>query len=316
MESIPSVDMQPDDLKGLSDEQRLEQVGKRILDALKDIGFVYLLNHGLPEELRNSAFKSASDFFALPIETKLKYHRFQKTRVNGYTPIKDEVLSNSDGSRDSDTLSELKEAWDMMVPGEDMPTAEAPVFCRDFEALMSALSALSLRVLAGLEVALGRPALLTASHRHQLGAESGTVLRAVHYPPLPEPVPAGAVRCATHSDWGSIILLLQDPCGGLEVLSRAGRWVPAPHVPGAVLLNAGDLLEIWTGGQVLATKHRVAVPEEERLRRADRLSLVYFGQPDDDAMVVPPSGAEPYHAVNAREYLAAKYRSCLLKYKE
>ena len=296
------------DLKDLGDEQRLLTVGERILDALRGIGFVYLLNHGLSEPLRQSVFRTGLDFFALPPETKLKYHRFVRVGCNGYTPMTEEVLSRSETAADS--VHELKESWDLRTPDAGLPTEEAPQFSRDVSVLMAALSALSLRVLRALEGALGRPGTFTDAHRRQLGSDNGSLLRAVHYPPLPEPVPTGAVRCATHSDWGSVTLLLQDDCGGLEVLSRSGGWVPAPPVPGAVLLNVGDLMEVWTGGQLVATKHRVRVPAEEAGRRSSRLSVVFFSHPDDEVTVAPPTDAgRRYSAVNAGHYLADKYRA-------
>ena len=299
--------MHASELKSLCDEERLLSTGERILDALRGIGFIYLLNHGIAESLTKNVFQTSLDFFALPLETKLKYHRFVRAGSNGYMPMTEEMLSRSETAADS--VHELKESWNMMTPDEGLPTEEAPQFSRDVPLLMRALSSLSLRVLQALEVALHRPGVFTKGHSRQLGGQNGSTLRVVHYPPLPEPVPTGAVRCATHSDWGSVTLLLQDDCGGLEVLSRSGGWVPAPPVPGAVLLNVGDLMEIWTGGEIVATKHRVRIPEEERRRRTGRLSLIFFSHPDDEVTVAPPSDSPRYQAVNAGEYLADKYRA-------
>ena len=191
----------------------------------------------------------------------------------------------------------------------DMPTEEAPAFCQNIAALRAAFETLSLHVLSTLEIAMGRPGVLTSTHQHQISRGTAD-LRVAHYPSLPGPVPVGAVRCATHSDFGTITFLLQDNCGGLEVLSRSGDWVPAPPMPGAVLLNVGDLMEIWTGGEIVATKHRVLVPEEERIRRTERISIVFFSFPDFDTMVQPPTGP----AVNAGKYLDGKYQATMPTY--
>ena len=200
---------------------------------------------------------------------------------------------------------ELKEAWNTRQFDRNLPTEDAPDFSRDLVALNTTFEAVSMRVLGGLEAAMGRPGLLTDSHRGQQGSRVSD-LRAAYYPALPEPVPAGAVRISKHSDYGSITFLLQEDCGGLEVLSRPGDWVPAPAVPDTVLLIVGDMLEIWTGGELMATKHRVLVPEEERLRQIDRLSLIFFCSPHLDVLVVPPPGSEGYQTVSFGEYLAAK----------
>ena len=154
---------------------------------------------------------------------------------------------------------------------------------------------------------MGRPGVLTSCHQHQRDQGSYTDLRVAYYPPLLEPVPKDAVRCATHSDWGSITLLVQGDCAGLEVLSRSGGWVPAPPVPGAVLLNVGDMMEIWTDGEIVATKHRVRVPEEEDLRRRDRLSLVYFVVPDEDTIIRRTTGPD----INTSKYGASKFAATM-----
>ena len=223
--------------------------------------------------------------------------------INGYGPPNSEVVSRSETNYD---VLELKEVWNTHQFDKNLPEEDAPDFSRDIVALNNTFAPLSDHVLACLETAMGRPGLLTDSNREKDGNKNNADLRAAYYPALPEPVPVGAVRCATHSDFGSITFLVQEDCGGLEVLNRSGDWVPAPAVPGAVLLIVGDTLEIWTGGELRATKHRVLVPEEERLRRSDRLSLVFFCAPRYDVLVEPPPGSEGYQAINCGEYYAAK----------
>ncbi|XP_037076871.1 2-oxoglutarate-Fe(II) type oxidoreductase ppzD-like [Pollicipes pollicipes] len=277
MEEISIVDMKGADC--LSAKEHHRQLGNEIGGALKGIGFVYLLNHGIPDSLLQSIDRSARAFFALPLETKMKCHRFVRNGVNGYMPIQEEVLSRSEAAGKSQY--ELKESWDMKPCGEDLPTADAPAFGRDLVQLMTACET--------------------------LGPLSGAVLRVVHFPPVNGRAPPGAVRCATHSDWGSVTLLVQDRLGVLEVLSRSGRWVAAEPVPGAVFLNVGDLMQIWTGGEIMATKHRVLMPEDERRRGSGRLTLAFFSHPDDMTTVAPPSAAAGYAAVNAGQYVADKW---------
>ncbi|KAF0313152.1 Leucoanthocyanidin dioxygenase [Amphibalanus amphitrite] len=167
MESIPTLDMESEDLRELSDDARRLALGERILAALRGIGFVYLLNHDLPESLRSSVFQTGLRFFDLPLETKLKYHRFVRAGANGYMPPAEEDLSRSETA--DGAVHELKESWDMRTPDGGLPTADAPQFGADVSALMPALSALSLRVLGALEVALSRPGLFSTAHRRTAG---------------------------------------------------------------------------------------------------------------------------------------------------
>lgn len=86
-----------------------------------------------------------------------------------------------------------------------------------------------------------------------------------------------------------------------------GHWLPVPAVPGAFLLQAGDLLERWTAGRVRATRHRVVNPPPGAGPSGRRLSLVYFHHPRLDAVVtaVGPD-ADRYPPVVAGEYVAGR----------
>lgn len=311
MNTIPVVNMSCPDLAALPEEERRKKLGYLILGALKDIGFVYLKNAEISSKLRQDTVQSALQFFALPAETKLKYHRFVRTRCNGFTPMNGEHLILSETEAKDVQLQEVKESWDMMVLGEDMPDDIAPAFSENILQLMVCLDNMSKYVYRALEEAMGRPGMLSSIHEHQLEQGNSSVLRVVHYPPVPEGVPAGAVRCATHSDWGTLTLLLQDQVGGLEVLARDGTWVQAVPLSDTVLVNVGDLMEILTGGQLRATKHRVRLPQIPRQREAHRVSLVLFGQPDDDVTITPPRDAAGFEAVNAGEYLKSKYMATI-----
>ena len=89
------------------------------------------------------------------------------------------------------------------------------------------------------------------------------------------------------SDSGVITLLYQDDMGGLEVRGVNNSWVPAPPIEGAVLINAGDFLEMYTNGRLPATLHRVVIPEEEVKRKCTRQSIVFFVHPNNETLISP-----------------------------
>ncbi len=63
-----------------------------------------------------------------------------------------------------------------------------------------------------------------------------------------------------HKDPGVLTLLMIEPGKvGLQI-ETAGGWVDAPAVPGALVVNIGDLLEYATDGYLKATVHRVVSP--------------------------------------------------------
>ena len=84
-----------------------------------------------------------------------------------------------------------------------------------------------------------------------------------------------------------ITLLYQDEIGGLEVKGVDNTWTPAKPIKDSVLINAGDMLEMFTNGRLPATLHRVIIPEEEIKQRSIRQSIVFFVHPDHETMISP-----------------------------
>ncbi|XP_043193756.1 uncharacterized protein LOC122366056 [Amphibalanus amphitrite] len=149
---------------------------------------------------------------------------------------------------------------------------------------------------------------LTSAHRRMLVPGGCSALRVLNYPPVPEgAAEAGAVRCAPHTDYGSLTLLFQDQLGGLEVESADGGWRPAPPLEDAILVNVGDLMEVWSSGRLRATKHRVVVPQQELLRRRARQSIAMFVDPDDDVLVRPLDDDKRFAPVNCGQSLREKF---------
>lgn len=78
-------------------------------------------------------------------------------------------------------------------------------------------------------------------------------LRLLHYPPIPaaELEKETSARMPAHSDWGSITMLFQDDCGGLEVedRNRPGEFLKVTSVKNAIVMNVGDLLMRWSNGK-------------------------------------------------------------------
>ena len=104
----------------------------------------------------------------------------------------------------------------------------------------------------------------------------------LHYQANPElPEDNSVLACGKHTDYGVLIILLQDEVGGLEVQTKDNEWIKAPPIPGTFVVNLGDMLEIWTGGLYQATWHRVQAP------RCDRYSIPFFFDPGLDTIIEP-----------------------------
>ena len=143
-----------------------------------------------------------------------------------------------------------------------------------------------------------------------------SALRALNYPeqsvaPKPDQLRAGA-----HSDYGSLTILLpQEGSKGLQIERPDGSWLDVPPIPGAFVINIGDLMQRWTNDRWVSTVHRVvnpANPEEAKLRRQ---SFAFFHQPNWFAEikcldVCLDLGEMPkYEPVLSGPYLMAKFKS-------
>jgi isopenicillin N synthase-like dioxygenase len=130
-----------------------------------------------------------------------------------------------------------------------------------------------------------------------------------HYLAQSEPPPEGQERSRPHTDIGGITLLWgENTSGGLHVQRAGGEWSRVDFPEGALLLQAGDLLHLWSGGTIPANSHRVVNPPHVAgVTPQDRYSVVYFHHPDLDAWVAP--ALTEGSGVTARDHVLARQRS-------
>jgi isopenicillin N synthase-like dioxygenase len=139
-------------------------------------------------------------------------------------------------------------------------------------------------------------------------------LRVRNYP-APETTPEpGQLRAGAHSDYGSLtILKTEDRPGGLQVQSSTGEWLDVPHRPGCFVVNIGDMLARWTNDRWVSTLHRVVNPPVEQAAASRRQSLVFFQNPNYDAVVAclpscTDAGHPPkYPPTTSGEHLREKF---------
>lgn len=137
-------------------------------------------------------------------------------------------------------------------------------------------------------------------------------LRIMHYPAPQVPPLPGQLRAGAHSDLGMMTLLYSDnDVGGLQVMGRAGNWVPVPVIDGAFTVNLGDLMMRWTNDRWRSTLHRVVNPPEVANNGSRRLSIGMFFIPNYDAMVAPIAGlgeAPKYPPITVADYRTSPLR--------
>lgn len=314
MEKIQVVDISPVSLeKEDVTLEDVEAVGNLIKHAFQEIGFVYIKNHGVAQEVIDAAFRASLDFFSLDTEAKAKITK--GIEFQGWVCEGREIFDQDEEGNIAE--HEIREAYDLknISPEGIYPDENSPSLRPALIQLSEESKKLAYRLLECISVALSRDKeFLSNIHQGMLSQgiqniDNASTLRSIHYPPIGNGLDRqGAVRCGEHSDYGTITLLYQDDMGGLEVKSVQKTWVSAHPVPGTILINVGDLLENLTCGEFPATRHRVRIPEEEITRQCRRQSVVFFVHPDNAVVCSPLSGPDPrYPPVTAKQHLDNRY---------
>jgi isopenicillin N synthase-like dioxygenase len=245
-----------------------------IAAAYAEYGFVIIQNHGIDKALIDRCLDCFRRFFALPEAEKRRYQVPGGGGARGYTPF---GIETAKGAQHHD----LKEFWHVgreLPPGHPFNRLMAPNIWVDSipgfrEAtygLYQAFDALGAKLLSAIARSVKLPPDFFAD-KVDLG---NSVLRVIHYPPLP-PDPKGSVRAGAHEDINVITLLLGAEEPGLEVLSRKGEWLPINQPAGSLVCNVGDMLQRLTNRHLRSTTHRVVNPPRERASNA-RYSLPFF----------------------------------------
>ncbi|HET9272957.1 MAG TPA: 2-oxoglutarate and iron-dependent oxygenase domain-containing protein [Methyloceanibacter sp.] len=240
-------------------KQVAEQLGK----AAREVGFCYVTGHGIPESTFAELRAATERFFAQPLAEKMKVYIGNSRNHRGYVPEGEEVFAS--GSKDR------KEAFDLALdlPPDDPDYVrgnpllgpnqwpEIGGFREPVMAYYHAVFSLGRALMRGFALALGEAPDFFDAYLTKPPSQ----LRLIHYPFNPE---AGkAMGIGAHTDY-ECLTLLHSTAPGLEVLNSAGVWIDAPPVPGAFVVNIGDMMEIWTNGEFVATSHRVRPVKEER----------------------------------------------------
>ncbi len=278
-----------------ADIERRRAVAWQTHKACRDTGFFYVANHGIPTALFEGQLEWAKRFFALPIEAKSALSMTDTNRLCGYEPLRMQTL-------DHGSPPDLKEGFQFRREGDVEDTRggtnQWPATLQDFRPAMLAyqerivtLGRHLMRVIAlSLDLAEDYfdPALVGLS----------CSVRLLHYPPHPADAAINQLGAGAHTDWGSITMLLQDDCGGLEIQNNAGDWIRATPIPGTLVVNLGDMMRRWTNDIYQSTLHRVfnAAPGRDRysvasffnVNREHRVECLPTCRPETGAPNYPP----------------------------
>ena len=296
-----------------------EEFRAQLRDATHEVGFFYLTGTGISSELEARLHQAALDFFALPEREKLAVENVNSPHFRGYTRIGGERTQGKVDWREQIDIGPERSAVDggpafNRLIGPNLWPAAQPELREVVAEWHAALSDVARRLLRAWAEALGA----APSYFDDHFGEPSTLIKIVRYPGTHEPEPQQGV--GAHKDSGVLTLLWVEPGkGGLQV-EREGGWVDAPPVPGAFVVNIGELLEFATGGYLRATNHRVVSPQAPD----ERISIPFFFNPaldkrlplidlPDDlaarARGVSDDPANPIHALYGENALKSRLRA-------
>ncbi len=262
--------------------------------ACRDWGFFQVTGHGIESALLRNVFEVSREFFAQPAEEK---RRIRRDADNPWGYYDKELTKNE---------LDWKEIYDFGPANGDSLKPRWPSgqlrLC--FEPIVRAYYAncrtLALRLLSAMASNLG----VNASYLARGFADSHTSFLRLNY--YPQCTLAASVEhlfgVGEHTDAGALTLLLQDDQPGLEVC-RDGQWHLVEPTPGALVINVGDMIQVWSNDRYRAALHRVVTNPSR-----DRYSVPFFLSPSYETTYAPlPTTVTPerparYRPIQWREF--------------
>lgn len=247
---VPTVDVGRYFASGTTDD--LATAAAAMQHALENVGFYQLVGHGMVDTDR--ILEATRRFHSLPLDVKqtILIDRPEATLGSvGYMPVGARKLPSRGKGNPNEAFLLKGDRGVTFDDNEWLPDDVLPGFRSTVEAYATAMTALARRLLPIYAVALDLDAdFFESAFEHPFYR-----LRMTHYPHAPVGDDLGDVGIPPHVDTTFMTLLLPDS-PGLVIYSEPRRqWIRVPVVPGAFVVNAGELLRQWSNDRVLSTRH-------------------------------------------------------------
>lgn len=275
----------------------LERLAAEIRHACETIGFFYIANHGVPEDIIGEAFAQSRRFHALPLDEKQKLpldahnvgYLAMNASVQKHSTVHKATRPNQNESffithdRGPDHPDVI--AGTPLRGGNYWPD-DLPGFREGVMAYFSAMNDLGQKLVPAFAVALGMPADWLDE---DFANENNAKLRMLHYPPTE--IEDNDFGTGPHTDNSFMTILARDETPGLAIRLPSGEWLAPPVLPGTFLVNIGNMLRRMSNDRFLSTPHGVIVEGA-----TDRYSLAYFHSPNvTRSIAVAPSCTDADH---------------------
>ncbi|KAM5553101.1 hypothetical protein ABKV19_025360 [Rosa sericea] len=250
--SIPVID-----LEGLSDPTKRKEIVAAVGEASETWGFFQISNHGIPFDVLEEMKDGVRGFHEQDTEVKKQFY----TRDHSSSPF----VYNSNFDLYSAPATNWRDSFLCYMAPTPPKTKDLPEVCREILVEYSKqVMKLGKLLFELLSEALG----LKLTHLNDIDCSEGLLVLGHYYPTCPQP--ELTIGTSKHADNNFISVLLQDNIGGLQVLHQ-NNWVDVPYVPGALVVNLGDLLQLLSNDRFKSVEHRVLAN-----RKGPRVSVASF----------------------------------------
>lgn len=263
-----------------------EKLAKQVEHAAHHVGFFYVKNFGIAQEIVDRQFTLAKHFFKLPLEEKIKYEcNFEKADYNGW---RGRPRTKQDQNFDNVEVFNIPKFIKDFEGKYDYPDL-LKAHLDEIEAFQRSLHAnviIPLLRLFAIVLKLPEEDFLVRQHVYEEKSEDH--LRYMIYHPRTEQQleATNFGRQTGHTDLGTITLLFRQPIAGLQILGNDGKWTYVSAQPDTITVNLADTISHMTGGWLKSSVHRVVSPPEDQ-REHERTGLLYFVRPSNDTILYP-----------------------------
>ena len=253
---------------------------ERFCQSLKTTGFAVITDHPISMELVNRVYQQWADFYKT--DEKHRY-TFEPNNQAGYFPFRSENAKNY-------SVKDLKEFFHV-YPRSKLPSSLEKDTWDLYHQLVKLGTELLNWVQTSSPIEVKKSFSIPLSEMVTNSDEN--LLRVIHYPPMIGNEEEGAIRAAAHEDINLITLLCSATAAGLEVKDIDGNWHSVPCDPGSIAINAGDMLQMASGGYYKSTTHRVVNPSGSNAK-LPRYSMPLFLHPRPEVVLSNGTTAGTY----------------------
>ncbi|CDO72161.1 hypothetical protein BN946_scf184970.g13 [Trametes cinnabarina] len=319
-EQIPIINLQAAQAAH-ADHATKRALADEIRDACINVGFFYVKDHGIPEQVITNAVAAAKRFFALPQPAKDALDIHKSANFKGYTALLGE---NSNPANRGDLHEGFDIGWedptgasradDGAMTGENVWPDGLPGFREAVLAYYHAAVNLGKSLFPLFALALDLP----EDFFDDKTTKPAAIMRLLYYAPQTGEVDDRVEGIGAHTEIVSLrvpwmlitqcfTILWQDEVPALQVLNNDGKWIDAVPIPGTLVVNLGDQFARWTNDVFKSTVHRAV-----NRSGVERYSIPLFFGSDYDVKLEPlPSCVSDdcppkYEVVTAGEYVKSR----------